>query len=194
MDNMATQPSVNESAFVYVRRVNIPHIKLMLLSTIRCTIEFRSGLAVKISSMSEGFKKLFFDDSHHVVAEAKRNSPDLNNPNQGTYLEAYDLKVNSNRYFMSHEVCPEGNGFRKKTQAYFVEICYLLEKQGDGRDGILLSNGKENIFFVYNKRGRNSLAQIIVSWDGKGWQLRSDDSYDSEMPTGARVFTRIRFV
>ncbi|MFA5061760.1 MAG: hypothetical protein WC526_01275 [Patescibacteria group bacterium] len=80
-------------------------------------------------------------------------------------------------------------GGETKAETALAEVFACLEKQPNGEDGALLTNGHANIFYVRNTEGVLCVIQVI--WRGDGWTFytRSVGSLDT-CTEGRRVFSR----
>lgn len=72
-------------------------------------------------------------------------------------------------------------GGEEKVEITLGEIFFLMEKQKNGEDGILLNDGSGNIFYVRDKNGE--LRAVVVRWDDDDgvWFI---NAYSIEHPTG----------
>jgi len=70
-----------------------------------------------------------------------------------------------------------------------TEMFSLMERQGSGEKGILLTSGYANIFYVRDVFG--ALRAVGCRWDGGGWFVFADSvEYPSRWHGGRRVFSR----
>ena len=80
-------------------------------------------------------------------------------------------------------------GGEEKSETTLAEIYDLIAQQADGRDGILLNNGKANIFYARDING--VLRAVHVYWSVDGWFVYA---YSVELPLawydGRQVFSR----
>ncbi len=80
-------------------------------------------------------------------------------------------------------------GGEEKSETTLTEMFFLMEAQADGKEGILLTNGWANIFYVRDSAG--VLRTVRVFWGGVGWGV---DAYSVGGPyvwnDGHRVFSR----
>ncbi len=80
-------------------------------------------------------------------------------------------------------------GGEKKSETTLAELYDLLKKQGNGEDGVLLTNGRANIFYIKNIFG--VLCVVDVYWCSVGWSVHSDSFGGiSIRENDARVFSR----
>jgi len=70
-----------------------------------------------------------------------------------------------------------------------AEVFALMERQKNGEEGVLLTNGWANIFYVKDMDG--ALRAVRVHWNGVGWDV---NAYEVAIPHGwygdYRVFSR----
>lgn len=80
-------------------------------------------------------------------------------------------------------------GGEEKAETSLSEMFHLLELQADGKEGVLLTNGWANIFYVRDHKG--VLRTVSAYWyGGVPWKLVADPvSYPVEWPAGNRVFS-----
>lgn len=80
-------------------------------------------------------------------------------------------------------------GGEKKAETTLAEVYALTEQQPNGEDGILLTNGYANIFYVRDVSG--VLRAVRVHWRGDGWYVHANLVDDlSEWHGGNQVFSR----
>ena len=80
-------------------------------------------------------------------------------------------------------------GGEEKAETSLCEMFFLMEQQKHGEDGILLTNGYANIFYIKDQTG--VLRTVSVYWDDGGWGV---DAGSTEDPItwydGRQVFSR----
>ena len=80
-------------------------------------------------------------------------------------------------------------GGEVKAETILTELFDLLTKQANGEDGVLLTNGYANIFYIKDTSG--VLRAVYVDWRDDGWNV---NAYSVERPNdwnaGYRVFSR----
>lgn len=80
-------------------------------------------------------------------------------------------------------------GGADKSETTLSEMFSLMEKQGKGEDGVLLTNGYANIFYIKDSTG--VLRAVILRWSYDGWDVCA---YSVEDPVGwydgCQVFSR----
>lgn len=83
----------------------------------------------------------------------------------------------------------EDLGGEEKSETTLTEMFYLMEKQGQGEEGMLLINGRANIFYIKDQKG--VLRAVGVYWRDGGWFVVA---YSVELPDGwygsYQVFSR----
>jgi hypothetical protein len=68
-------------------------------------------------------------------------------------------------------------------------IFVLMDRQKYGKDGVLLTNGWANIFYVKDAEG--ALRAVNVYWGGGGWNVNTHEVSDPDRwRDGRRVFSR----
>lgn len=72
-------------------------------------------------------------------------------------------------------------GGKEIVESNLYSMSFLMEKQGHGQGGILLSDGYANIFYIRDDEG--VLWAIDLLWDGAGWSIDAD-STDTTDPKG----------
>ena len=81
-------------------------------------------------------------------------------------------------------------GGEAKAETTLSEMFSLMENQGNGKDGVLLNNGRANIFYVRDQNG--VLRAVRVRWSVGGWDVIARSV---ELPLrwndGDRVFSRL---
>jgi len=80
-------------------------------------------------------------------------------------------------------------GGEAKAETSLTEMFALMEKQANGEDGILLTNGYANIFYI---RDINDVLRAVgCSWNDDGWFVDARFvEYPSEWGAGRQVFSR----
>lgn len=80
-------------------------------------------------------------------------------------------------------------GGEEKSETMLSDTFSLMEKQKNGEDGALLSNGYANIFYIKDRAG--VLRAVDVRWHDDGWYVYA---YSVENPNrwddGSQVFSR----
>ncbi|MFH0814535.1 MAG: hypothetical protein V1902_00360 [Candidatus Falkowbacteria bacterium] len=78
-------------------------------------------------------------------------------------------------------------GGERKEETSLSEMYWLMKQQPDGRDGILLTDGKANIFYVCGRKG--ILRVVHVHWDARGWSVYADEIGNAPRASSSRVFS-----
>ena len=79
-------------------------------------------------------------------------------------------------------------GGEKKAETTLTEMFFLMEKQGRGQDGDLLTNGYANIFYIRDVDG--VLRAVCVYWGGRGWRVNACPTDNPHgWSAGPRVFS-----
>lgn len=80
-------------------------------------------------------------------------------------------------------------GGEAKAKTTLAELYDLLKKQGQGQDGVLLTNGYANIFYIKDVSGL--LRSVIAHWRADGWVVCAVPvGYSYDWSVGDRVFSR----
>ena len=62
-------------------------------------------------------------------------------------------------------------GDEEKVEIALAQMFYLLEKQGDGKQGVFLTNNCANIFYIRDVNG--TLRAVHTDWDGDSWHVHA---------------------
>ena len=80
-------------------------------------------------------------------------------------------------------------GGKEKAETTLTEMFALMEKQGSGESGELLTNGYSNIFYIRDSAG--ALWAVRCDWDDDGWHVAAGSVEDPlKWHGGRRVFSR----
>lgn len=80
-------------------------------------------------------------------------------------------------------------GGEVKAETTLAEVYALMAQQPNGENGVLITNGYANIFYIRDIRG--VLRAVYVIWDGVGWDVNADPVGDpDEWDDGRQVFSR----
>lgn len=83
-------------------------------------------------------------------------------------------------------------GSEEKARAVLAEMFFLLEQQGHGQEGALLTNGGANIFYVYDIN--YVLRTVCARWSGYGWHVDAYSLGHKDIWVGGdQVFSRNPF-
>jgi len=124
--------------------------------------------SAKISYLGDNFKQWFFGKTQQSLTEASVNY--------------YELDKDS----VDGPIIKELGG-EQKAETTLSEIFTLMKRQRNGEDGVLLTSGYANIFYV---RGANGVLRAVsVGWGGDGWDVRADSVEDPDRwGAGFQVF------
>jgi hypothetical protein len=78
-------------------------------------------------------------------------------------------------------------GGEEKAETTLGEIWRLMQRQANGEDGVLLTNGYANIFYVLDNTG--ALRAVDVVWYGGGWHAYAS-ALDVGRWSGGQAFSR----
>ena len=122
-----------------------------------------------ISYIGENFKQWFYSK-----VEA---------PSAATILRRANLTRNA----LDDEIRKEIGGVSGKTT--LGQVLCLIKRQKNGKAGVLLNNGRANIFYVSDTSG--VLRVVPVDWGGGGWSVNADlVSNPYRWHAGRQVFSR----
>ncbi len=80
-------------------------------------------------------------------------------------------------------------GGETKAETSLAEVFHLMSLQPNGEEGVLLTNGYANIFYVRDLSG--VLRVVFVHWSGYGWRVRAGEvSRPVPWGGGDQVFSR----
>ena len=79
-------------------------------------------------------------------------------------------------------------GSEENAETTLTEVWSMIEMQGYGQKGALLTNHHSNVFFV--RDANNKLRIILVNWDNDGWLVHANEIDDPRFCTNPRVFSR----
>lgn len=133
-------------------------------------INTKADAKAKISFLGSNFKT-------HFLGKVEQ-------PFSGGELKIHKLLKNSKDKPIIDEL-----GGEAKAETFLSEIFSLIETQGNGQEGVLLTNGYANIFYIRDMNG--VLWAVRCHWDGDGWHcgafsiLRPD-----EWPAAYQVISR----
>lgn len=107
----------------------------------------------------------------------------VEDPMSKTTLHGYKLKQNS----LDVAIIKEQGG-EAKAETTLTEVYSLMEKQPNSEDGVLLTNGWANIFYVHDTNA--TLRVVFVRWRDDGWDVSSHEvSSPPGWRAGAQVFS-----
>jgi hypothetical protein len=79
-------------------------------------------------------------------------------------------------------------GGEERAEVTLAEIWRLMERQANGQEGALLTNGWANIFYVRDREG--VLRAVIVRWGDDGWSADAYALVDDRWLVARQVFSR----
>lgn len=73
------------------------------------------------------------------------------------------------------------------------EVFVLLRGQRRGADGVLLTNGKANVFYIVDRGGK--LRAVSTRWRSEGWAINASEiHYAGGWAAGTKIFTRTSII
>ena len=108
---------------------------------------------VKISDLGGNFTKWFLSGSGKIE-----------DPITEQVLRCHRLRQTSADTSIIAEL-----GDETKAETTLTELYSLMEKQGNGEDGVLLNNGYANIFYIRDQNG--VLRAVYAFWHGFSWLM-----------------------
>ena len=124
---------------------------------------------VKISYIGDDVKELFFGKTEKPLAQ--------------TIIRRYELLKSS----VDGPIIAKLGG-EQKAEITLSQIYFLMKNQGKGEQGVLLTNGCTNIFYVRDIN--NMLRAVHVYWHGGGWLVYANSvEYPIRWRAGRQVFT-----
>ncbi len=134
-------------------------------------VNTKKDAPVRISCLGNNFVKWFLGKTEERV-------------DSEVSLRYHNLTSNS----LDAPIIAELGGGEAKAETNLAEIAALMEKQGHGESGPLLTNGFANIFYVRDTNGL--LRAVYVGWLGGGWDVHAN-SGTGPIPwdAGSRVFS-----
>ena len=142
------------SAFlVLVGTVRLPATTGEFSAQKNFVVNVSDNAEVKIYQLSTKFKELFLDD---VV---------------GAETQQIKRKLHCNEFTknLSDESIIAQLGGDKKAETFLLDVFACMKMQGKGEQGILLTNGLPNIFYVRDTDG--VLHSVRLFWNTYGWFL-----------------------
>lgn len=134
-------------------------------------VDASDKVGVKIAWLVSNFEEWFLDKIEEPAGESELCCHGLLKPS------------------LDGPIIAELGGESKKVETTLAELFSLLKKQGNGEDGVLLTNGYANIFYSRDINGE--LRAVSVCWRGVGWSVHA---CSVERPyrwrVGDRVFSR----
>ena len=103
-------------------------------------------------------------------------------PSDGIELSCQELIRNA----YDREIIADLGG-KEKCITKLSELRGLLMKQPRGEEGILLTDGRANIFYVYDSAA--VLRAVYVNWNDNGWYVNANDLDYNNWNENRRVFS-----
>lgn len=124
---------------------------------------------VKISYLGDNFKAWFLPKTEQPISQTTLRSQRLT------------------RASLDQPIITELGG-EVKVETTLTEISALISMQPNGEEGVLLTNGWANIFYVKDKDGM--LRAVFVCWRGGGWFVFAYALDDFQWHVDSQVFSR----
>lgn len=154
----------------FISTITLPATTALFIASENFVVSTGNGAKVKISYVSDIFKKQFFGKKEKKRGKINLRYGDLtrSSKDDGTISEL---------------------GGKKKAETLLQDVYALLAQQPKGEEGSLLTDGKANIFYVLNNAGL--LFAVGAYWGGGGWNLYAYSVVNpSACYVGFRVFSR----
>ena len=150
--------------------ITIPATTERFIAKNRFVVDTSKKAKVKISFLGDNFRKNFLNKIEEAIPE--------------TILRHRELRKSSRDIPIINEL-----GGDDKSETTLSEMFALMEKQPNGEDGHLLTNGYANVFYV---RGHDGvLWSVYCYWYDDSWYVRTRSVDDPlEWNAGYRVFSR----
>ncbi len=156
----------------FVSITDVPATTSKFVANQKFVVNTESNAPVRIGLLGENFRFWFGDKTE--------------DPRNETSIQAKKLNTESMDYKIIQAL-----GGQKKAETTLSELFYLIEQQGGGKKGILLTNGygSNNIFYIRGVFGR--IHTVYVRWYSDGWHVRAvADLYPHTWDDGGQVFSR----
>ncbi len=151
----------------FIGEVNIPATTEKFVTRDKFVADTGKNVPVKISYLGNNFRNWFLDKTEDPMAETTLR-----------YAELTESSVDG-------PILAELGNTAETTLA---EIFQLMLNQPNGEDGVLLTNGYANIFYVRDVNGE--LRAVGVGWGGGGWCVHASSvANPDEWGDGSRVFS-----
>ena len=136
-------------------------------------VNTKPSAQVKISGIGSNFKTMFLSGPSKVE-----------DPITAQTLRYHKLRQAS----LDGPIITELGG-EAKAETTLSEMFSLMEKQGQGEAGVLLTNGYANIFYIKDLTG--VLRSVGLDWYGDGWDVHAREvTVPYGWRDGRRVFSR----
>lgn len=139
-----------EAWFEYIDFVEIPSSPEPFIAKEKFVVNTHDDTKVKISGLGETFEKNFLPKREKPCASSTVHSREL-------------LEKLTSKQIREKLDCDD------KLETTLYEMFFMLEKQGNGESGSLLTNGFANIFYI--RDGAGMLWAVRCSWHDDGWYV-----------------------
>ena len=168
-----TQPKPTPSILELVSTVAVSATTIKFVAKDRFVVNTKRNAPVKISYLGDNFKACFLNGNGKTEDPISKQT-----------LRYHKLR----QYSVDGPIINELGG-EEKSETTLTEMFSLMEKQKNGKNGVLLNNGYANIFYIRDKNG--VFRAVRVFWYDDGWDV---DAYSVEYPGrwlgGHHVFSR----
>jgi len=165
--------AIHEFLLEFIGKVTIPATTGKFVTKKKFVLGAGPKAKVKISFLGDNFTKWFLSGKGKIEDQTIEQT-----------LVYHNLKKSS----VDGPIIAELGG-ETKAETTLSDIFYLMEKQGNDENGILLNNGFTNIFYV--KDQSIVLRAVNVSWRGGGWSVLAYSVENPRMWNACRrVFSR----
>jgi hypothetical protein len=169
-------------------------LKDCLQTSPRLFIEYLSSIILPATTEKFSAADKFVEN---ITESAKTKIWGLSEDFEDKFLSKVEdpLRVTTLRYGVLHQSANNGRIIRAlgggmRVETTLTEMFFLMEQQGEGQEGILLTNVLANLFFIRDKDG--VLGVVGVRWlNNSGWDILTfpiDDLQD--WAKGSQVFYR----
>ena len=164
-----SKPSILELVSV----IKVPTTDVEFVAKDRFVVNTKCNALVKISVVSDVFTSWFLLDGGKTE-----------DPINKQILRYCKLRKSS----LDGPIFTELGG-EEKSETTLAEMFFLMEGQKNGEDGVLLNNGRVNIFYIRDQNG--VLRAVVVCWRFDGWLVRAYSVKDPfRWDNGCQVFSR----
>jgi hypothetical protein len=164
----APQPGI----FIPVGTTTVPASTIPFAARKWFIVNTEKNAPVKISSLNDTFKAQFLGK--------------VEPPHTGSTLLCARLALDV--IVRGTDIVTKMGG-REKAETTLAELFSLMEAQKNGEDGLLITNGYGNIFYIKDVDG--TLRAVNASWHYGGWLLHANTVADQNgFASGRRFFSR----
>ena len=176
-NNQVTQEEGSKSTSSILELVStfiVPATYSKFIANDKFVVNTERNAPVRISAVWGNFTSLF------LFGEGK-----IEDPISEQTLRYHKLRKTS----VASSIITELGG-EAKAITTLTEVFSLMKNQRDGEDGVLLNNGRANVFNVLDNT--NILSMVSARWRGDGWSVDARSIGSShKLNNGCRVFTRV---